>query len=79
MLAIVYGLYALFILCYLMVSYFIIYHLINYAINSRFSKLMVSVFSLISIFLFLSNLVLFFSVNWNETIANFLPNNFNSF
>jgi hypothetical protein len=79
MLAIVHGLYAFFILCYILVAFFVIYHLINYAINSRFSQLMVSFFLLVSIFLFLSNVILFFSVDWNETITNFFPNNFNSF
>lgn len=79
LLAIVFGLYVLFILSYVLVSFFIAYHLINYAINSHFSHMMVSVFLIVSIFLLISNLVLFFSVDWSTTIANFLPNNLNTF
>ncbi|MFA5961385.1 MAG: hypothetical protein WC848_01740 [Parcubacteria group bacterium] len=79
MIVIVYGFYALFVLMYLLISFFVVYHLINYAINSHFSKLMVSIFSFVSIFLFISNVALFFSVDWSTTLINFLPSNFNSF
>ncbi len=79
MIIIIFGIYALFILSYLLISFFIVYHLINYAINSHFSHLMVSIFSVISIILLISNLMLFFSVDWNIIISNFFSNNLSIF
>lgn len=79
MLAIIFVLYAIFILSYLLVSFFIAYHLVKYSINPHFSHLLVLVFAIVSVILLLSNLTLFFSVDWGTTIAHMLPNNFNTF
>lgn len=79
MVIIVFALYALFVLSYVLVSFFVAYHLVKYSINPHFSRIMLSVFLIISFFLLLSNLVLFSSVDWKTTITDLLPNNFNNF
>ena len=76
LLAIIYSIYALFVLSFLIISFFIIYHLINYSINSHFSRLMVSIFSIVFIFLLICNIILFLSVDWSSMSTNLLPNNF---
>jgi hypothetical protein len=79
MIAIIFVLYAVFILSYILVSFFVAYHLIKYTINPKFSRTMLLVFLIVSTFLLISNLVLFFSVDWNIMAVDLLPNNFNSF
>ena len=79
MLAIILSLYALFILGYMLVSFFVVYHLISYSINSHFSRILVSFFLLVSIFLLVSNAILFFSVDWKVIITDLIPTNSNSF
>ena len=79
MIIFIYGLYALFILGYIMLSFFIAYHLKKYGINSQSSNLTLLFFFIISALLLFSNLVLFFFVDWSIFLINFLPNNFNTF
>ncbi|MCX6761713.1 MAG: hypothetical protein NTY33_02610 [Candidatus Moranbacteria bacterium] len=79
MLAIILVLYAIFILSAALVSFFIVYHLVKYSINPHFSHLLVLVFTIVSAILLLSNLILFFSVDWNMIITNLIPNNFKAF
>jgi len=79
MIAIVYGLYALFIFSYILLSFFVAYHLIKYSINPYFSRIMLLVFLVVSAFLLISNLALFFSVDWKTIGINLLPNNLNAF
>jgi hypothetical protein len=79
MFAIVISLYALFIFSFILVSFFVAYHLVKFSINQKFSRTFVLLFLVVSFLLLLSNLVLFFAVDWNATIANFIPNNFTTF
>jgi hypothetical protein len=79
MIAIVYGLYALFIFSYILLSFFVAYHLIKYSINPHFSRIMLLVFLVVSAFLLISNLALFFSVDWKTIVIDLLPNNLSAF
>lgn len=76
MIAVIFGIYALFFLSYALVSFFIIYHLVKYSINSRFSRTMVIFFSIFSLLLLISNISLFFSVDWNSFVLEIFPNTF---
>ncbi|HAI73947.1 MAG TPA: hypothetical protein DCS28_01515 [Candidatus Moranbacteria bacterium] len=77
--SIIFIIYAFFIFCYFLISFFIAYHLIKYAINSHFSHLMVAFFSIISLFLLISNIFLFFSVDWQTILKNIFSNNIGGF
>lgn len=79
MIALILGIYALFIFSFALVSFFIIYHLVKYSINSHFSRTMVIFFSIFSILLLISNISLFFSVDWNNFISQIFSGNFNGY
>ncbi|MFZ2188500.1 MAG: hypothetical protein WAV73_03000 [Candidatus Moraniibacteriota bacterium] len=76
MIVVILGMYVLFILSYALVSFFIIYHLVKYSINSRFSRTMVIFFSILSLLILISNISLFFSVDWNSLVLEIFPNTF---
>jgi hypothetical protein len=65
-------LYAIIILIYFSISFFIVYHLVKYSVDSQFKTVMLVFFVVISAGLFLTNLALFFSVNWNALISNLI-------
>ena len=69
---IILALYAIIILIYTLTSFFIVYHLVRFSVESEFKVVMLIAFVLVSAGLLLSNLMLFFSINWNSLIANFL-------
>jgi len=58
-------LYAIIILIYSLISLFIVYHLVKYSIDPEFKTVMLVFFVVISAGLFLTNLLLFFSINWS--------------
>jgi len=62
--------YALIVLMYTLASFFIVYHLVKYSIASELKTVMLIVFVLVSAGLLFSNLLLFFSINWNSLINN---------
>ncbi len=66
-------LYLIIIFVYLVISFFIVYHLANYSINSELRIVMLSFFVLVSAGLLLSNIALFFSMNWSDIISQLLP------
>lgn len=66
------SLYAVLILIYLFICFFIVYHLAKYATISEFKIIMLAFFILVSAGLLFSNVVLFFSIDWNALISNFI-------
>lgn len=63
-------LYFIFIAIYLLISFFIIYHLSNYSIGRELRTVMLSLFIIISAGLLFSNLLLFFSIDWNAFVSS---------
>lgn len=68
------SLYSIIILIYVIASFFIIYHLATYSINLELKTIMLVFFIVVSIGLLFSNLILFFSIDWNAILAEMLPN-----
>lgn len=74
MLYFILALYAILILTFIFLYAFIIYHLIKYSINASLNKLMLPFFIVLSTLLLFSNIILFFSVDWNKLLSQFLIN-----
>lgn len=66
------ALYAIVILIYILISLFIVYHLARFSADSELKYLMLVVFVLVAAGLLLANMMLFFSIDWNPMISNFL-------
>jgi hypothetical protein len=56
-----------------LISFFIVYHLTRYSVDSHFKLVMLVFFVVVSAGLFLSNIALFFSIDWNMLISKLLP------
>jgi hypothetical protein len=69
---IILALYAIIILIYILISLFIVYHLVRFSLDSEINHIMLVVFILIAAGLLLANAMLFFSLDWNSLISNFL-------
>lgn len=69
---IILALYLLIIIMYVLVSFFIVYHLSKYSINSELKLVMLVFFVVVSAGLLFSNLLLFFSIDWNGLIAKLM-------
>ena len=59
------ALYSMILLIFVFLYFFIIYHLAKYSINANLNKIMLPLFIVVSTALIFSNILLFFSVNWN--------------
>jgi hypothetical protein len=70
---IILALYTIIILIYSLISLFIVYHLVKYSIDLEFKTVMLVFFVVISAGLILSNLLLFFSINWSLLTYKLLP------
>jgi hypothetical protein len=70
---IILSLYAIIILIYSLISLFIVYHLVKYSIDQELKTVMLVFFVVISVGLILSNLMLFFSIDWNLLMYKLLP------
>lgn len=66
---IIFALYAIVIIIYVLISLFIVYHLTKYSTDSEFKIVMLVFFVVVSASLLVSNLALFFSIDWNGLIA----------
>ncbi len=66
-------LYLLFIMCVALVSFFIVTRLQAYSINPNFTRPLIIVFIVITIFLVLVNVVLFFMIPFSKTLPNPSP------
>lgn len=69
---IILALYAIVVLIYVLISLFIVYHLVRFSADSELKYLMLVVFVLVAAGLLLANAMLFFSIDWNSLISNFL-------
>jgi hypothetical protein len=63
---IILALYAIIILSYVVLAFFIIYHLVNYGISSEFKVLMLILFIILALGLLVINMAYFFSVDWKS-------------
>lgn len=62
-------LYFILLAIFLVLAFFIAYHLVNFSLNAEFMIIMLSFFSIVSAGLLLSNVAIFFSINWNGIIS----------
>lgn len=69
-LLIVSALYIIFLLIYVIISFFIIYHLYKYSTRPGLKTFSVLFYIIISLGLLLSNVFLFFSIDWDKLISN---------
>lgn len=60
--------YLLMLLFYIVTSIFIAYHLAKFALVSGVKFIVLGLFSFISIWLILSNMTIFFSIDWADLI-----------
>ena len=65
-------LYLFVILIYLLMSFFVVYHLASYSINPELRIAMLALFIIVSGGLFFSNLLLFFAIDWNGIISSII-------
>lgn len=70
MFALLVSLYFLILLLYAVTGYFVVYHLIRYSINSELNKIVIPLFLIITPLLILSNMLLFFSIDWETIFSN---------
>ena len=68
---IIIALYAVCIILYVVVSIFIIYHLLKYSVSSELNIIMLPLFVIVSVGLLIPNLMLFSSIDWNFLLPNF--------
>jgi len=61
--------YELIILIYVLTAIFVVYHLLAYSINLQTKFAMLILFVAVSSTLLLSNIALFFSVNWKSFLS----------
>ncbi len=73
MIYIIFSLYALILIIFTLVYFFIVYHLVKYGSKTRLNKIILPLFIVFSVLLLFSNIFLFFSINWNVLITNFSP------
>lgn len=60
--------YFFIILTFAVLYFFITYHLAKYSLNASLNRLMLPIFIIVSTLLLISNIMLFFSVNWSDLI-----------
>jgi len=65
----IFVLYLIFVAIYLLISFFIVYHLATYSINPELRIVMLSLFIIVSGGLLFSNLMLFFSIDWTAILS----------
>lgn len=58
--------YFLMLLFYILTSIFIAYHLAKFALVSSVKFIVLGLFSIVSAWLILSNLIIFFSIDWED-------------
>jgi len=73
MIYLIFSLYAIVLIIFTLVYFFIVYHLVKYGAKDKLSKIILPLFIVISVLLLFSNIFLFFSIDWNNLIANFFP------
>lgn len=66
------ALYAIIVFVYIILSFFIVYHLANFSVKSSITTVILFFFVAISSGLLIINAALFFSVDWTYLLSNFL-------
>ena len=56
--------YGIIVLSYVLVSLFIIYHILRYSFNSGFKLFSLIIFTLVSVSLLITNMMFFSAINW---------------
>lgn len=69
---IILALYAIIILIFALISFFIVYHLTSYSVDSQLKIVMLVFFVIVSAGLFVSNVALFFSINWETVVTKLM-------
>ncbi len=69
---IILALYAIVILIYLFISFFIVYHMVRFSSESELNTVMLVFFVVVSAGLLFSNLLMFFSMDWNTILSKLL-------
>jgi len=72
MIAIFQILYAVVILVFLLLSLFIVYHLLKYSYDKKVTSLMVTIFVVFTGLLIFSNIILFLNLPLEDLFYNFL-------
>ena len=72
----IHTIYFFLILFYLITFSFIVYHLVKYSINASLNRIVLPFFAIVSILFLISNLLLFFSIDWQEFFLS-MPISFN--
>jgi hypothetical protein len=70
MLYIIFAIYGVMLISFSLMFFFIIYHLAKYSINRNLQAIMIPFFAVISALLLFSNIILFFSVDWNSILLD---------
>ena len=65
-------LYAIIVVIYVVTSFFIIYHLSTYSLNLEIRTAMLIFFIIVSTGLLFSNILIFFSTDWNLLISKLI-------
>lgn len=70
MLYLIFILYAVILITFVLMYFFVVYHLAKYSINVSLNQIMLPVFITVSTFLLFSNIILFFRVDWLALLEN---------
>jgi hypothetical protein len=74
MTGLIFLLYFIIILIFVVTYFFVAYHLVRYSLRPSLNNLILPIFIIGSTLLLISNIMLFFSVDWNIFLANFPVN-----
>lgn len=66
---IVLALYLILVLGYILTYFFIIYHLVRYSLRPSLNSIVLPVFIIGSALILLTNIMLFFSVDWKDLLS----------
>lgn len=64
--------YLIIVLIYILLSLFVVYHLVRYSVEQNMENFSVTVFSAVALGLLIANVILFFSINWDFIISGFI-------
>jgi hypothetical protein len=64
--------YLLLLFIFVTISFFIVYHVAKYSINSTMKVTVLPIFVIITTLLIISNALLFLTIDWNTILSDFL-------
>jgi len=74
MTGLIFILYGIIILIYVVTYFFIVYHLVRYSLKPSLNTIILPIFIVGSALLLISNVMLFFAIDWRIFFANFPVN-----